>query len=109
MSQAVPEIRAHTPELADKGDLLANYLEINRNLRQRNALELDALAAKSSPRFLWSGAFLPFPNGKMMSAFADRRTYVLDGNKIDQQDHLGFDLASTKHADVPAANGGVVV
>jgi murein DD-endopeptidase MepM/ murein hydrolase activator NlpD len=108
MSQAVPEIRAHTPELADKGDLLANYLEINRNLRQHNADELDALAATSQPKFLWAGPFLTFPNGKMMSAFADRRTYLLDGNKVDQQDHLGFDLASTKHADVPAANSGVV-
>ena len=44
-----------------------------------------------------------------MSSFADRRTYVFDGKKVDQQDHLGFDLASVSSAPVPAANRGVVV
>ena len=44
-----------------------------------------------------------------MSSFADRRTYVFGGKKVDQQDHLGFDLASVSSAPVPAANRGVVV
>jgi murein DD-endopeptidase MepM/ murein hydrolase activator NlpD len=109
MSKVVPEIRSHTPDLADKGDLLANYLEINRSLRQRNGQELNDLARHSEQRFLWAGSFLPFPNGKMMSAFADRRSYVLNGKTLDQQDHLGFDLASTQQAAVPAANAGLVV
>lgn len=109
MAKAVPEIRSRTPELPDKGDLLANYLEINRELRKQNAQELDELGRRSEARFLWAGSFLPFPNGKMMSAFADRRSYVLEGKQVDQQDHLGFDLASTQQAEVPAGNAGKVV
>lgn len=44
-----------------------------------------------------------------MSTFADHRTYVFEGGDVDQQDHLGFDLASVSGAPVPAANRGVVV
>jgi murein DD-endopeptidase MepM/ murein hydrolase activator NlpD len=49
------------------------------------------------------------PNGKVMAAFADRRTYLYKGKVIDHQDHLGYDLAVTKQCPVPAANDGVVV
>jgi murein DD-endopeptidase MepM/ murein hydrolase activator NlpD len=44
-----------------------------------------------------------------MSHFADHRTYYFEGREVDQEDHLGFDLASVTHADVPASNSGVVV
>jgi len=43
-----------------------------------------------------------------MSAFADRRTYLYQGREVDQQTHLGFDLASVARAEVQAANRGVV-
>ena len=47
-------------------------------------------------------------SGQVMSSFADRRTYVYEGKEVDQQDHLGFDLASVRHAELEAANEGVV-
>ena len=43
-----------------------------------------------------------------MSSFADRRTYMYLGQEVDRQVHLGFDLASVRQAEVPAANNGVV-
>jgi murein DD-endopeptidase MepM/ murein hydrolase activator NlpD len=43
------------------------------------------------------------------SAFADRRSYTYGGQQVDQQTHLGFDLAVTRNTPVPAANDGVVV
>jgi murein DD-endopeptidase MepM/ murein hydrolase activator NlpD len=43
-----------------------------------------------------------------MSAFADRRTYVYSGREVDQQTHLGFDLAATRATPVPAGNDGKV-
>ena len=44
---------------------------------------------------LWRGAvFHPFTNTAVESAFADRRTYIYEGKEVDQQIHLGFDLAS---------------
>ena len=48
-------------------------------------------------------------NTKVFSNFAETRTYVYRGREIDTQVHLGFDLASTKQAPVPAANKGTVV
>ncbi len=109
LNKVVPEILAETPELTDRGDLLANYLQINRDLRKQNNAELRQLAARTRPEFFWKAAFLALPGGQVMSSFADRRTYQLGGREIDQQDHLGFDLASIARAEVPAANRGVVV
>ncbi len=55
------------------------------------------------------GAFVQPPNTKVFSNFAETRTYRYGGREIDTQVHLGFDLASTKQAPVPAANKGTVV
>jgi murein DD-endopeptidase MepM/ murein hydrolase activator NlpD len=44
-----------------------------------------------------------------MAGFAEHRSYVYNGREIDQQVHLGQDLASLKEAEVPAANNGLVV
>ncbi len=109
LAKVVTEIRAQTPDAPDTGNLLQNYLWINRELRKRNAAELAALGAKSQRRFLWKAPFLALPGGQVMSSFADHRTYIYGGREVDQEDHLGFDLASVARADVPAANDGVVV
>jgi murein DD-endopeptidase MepM/ murein hydrolase activator NlpD len=109
MNKVVPEILSHTPDLADQGDLLKNFLQINGELRRRNAAALHELAARSQPQFLWNASFQPQPNAKVMSAFADRRTYLHEGREVDRQDHLGFDLASLRGAAVPASNAGVVL
>jgi murein DD-endopeptidase MepM/ murein hydrolase activator NlpD len=109
MAKVVPEIMAQTPEIRDRGNLLDNYLAVNNELRKIDAEALKDLARKSQPEFLWTRPFLAMPNGKVMSAFADRRTYVYQGKDVDHQDHLGFDLAVTAHAPIPAANAGVVI
>ncbi len=109
MERVVPQILARTPEVKDQGDLLASYLVINRDLRRANAQSLAELATRSAPEFLWNEPFLQLPNTQSMASFADRRTYVYDGRDVDQQDHLGFDLASVRKAPVLAANRGNVV
>ncbi len=109
MARVVPAILSQTPELEDRGDLLSNYLEINNELRARNRATLRELAAQSRPEFLWTRAFEQMPNSKVTSTFADRRTYLYEGREVDEQTHLGFDLASTQQAEVPASNAGVVV
>jgi murein DD-endopeptidase MepM/ murein hydrolase activator NlpD len=43
-----------------------------------------------------------------MASFAEQRTYHYQGREIDRQDHLGYDLAVTKQAPIPAANDGVI-
>lgn len=109
LAKVVPEIVSQTPEVADQGSPLATYLEINRNLRKKNAVRLKELAERSEAKFLWSQPFLPMPNAAITAAFADRRTYVYGGKPIDQQDHLGFDMASVEHDAIPASNAGKVV
>lgn len=109
LARVVPEILENTPALASKGNLLDDYLQINRDLRRANADELRTLAGSSRREFLWKLPFLALPGGQVMSSFADRRTYFYQGREVDRQVHLGFDLASIARADVPSANAGVVV
>jgi len=109
LAKVVSEIRQQTPALEDRGGLLENYLQINRDLRKKNADELVTLGARSAGAFLWTEPFLPLPNAKVMSAFADQRTYVHAGREVDTQTHLGFDLAVVARTPVPAANRGVVL
>jgi hypothetical protein len=108
LNKVVPEIISQTSDFRDRGGVLENYLAINGELRQKNATELRELAARSAPEFLWTKPFVRMPNSQPMANFADRRTYVYNGRTVDHQDHLGFDLAITKRAPVPAGNRGRV-
>jgi hypothetical protein len=109
LNKVVPPIMAQNHELTDKGSLLENYLQINRDLRKVDNAELITISKTSKPQFLWSRPFLPMVNTKVMAHFADRRSYVYQGRTVDQEDHLGLDMAGLAHAPVPAANDGIVV
>jgi len=111
LAKVVPPILANTPsfKVSDPSNLLESYLAINRELRKENAKTLVALADKSAPDRLWQGTFKQLVNSAVESSFADQRTYVYKGQDVDQQVHLGFDLASLSHAAVHASNAGRVV
>jgi murein DD-endopeptidase MepM/ murein hydrolase activator NlpD len=109
MQKVTTEIMTQTPELTDKGVLLENYLQINRDLRKRNMAFRQELATKTQPAFMWREPFLPMVNTAIKANFADRRSYVYNDQSVDQQDHLGLDMASTRADKVPSANDGVVV
>ena len=47
--------------------------------------------------------------GARESYFADRRSYYYQGKKVDEQVHLGYDLAQTTNMPVRAANSGKVI
>jgi murein DD-endopeptidase MepM/ murein hydrolase activator NlpD len=108
MQKVTTEIMSQTPELQDKGSLLENYLQINRDLRKKDDALLVELAAKSHPGFLWHATFLPMLNTAIRANFAQRRAYVYQDQKVDEQNHLGLDMASVRADPVPAANDGVV-
>jgi len=91
------------------GDLLARFLKINGKMRVENNRVLAGLRKQSEPKFLWTQSFLQLANSKVESEFADVRSYIYNGKKVDQQVHLGFDLAVTAHTPVVAANDGRVV
>ena len=48
-------------------------------------------------------------NTQVEAAFADERDYIYQGEVIDHQTHLGFDLASLARSPVDCANDGKVV
>ncbi len=91
------------------GDLLARFLKINGELRRKNNQTLADLRLKTADHFLWTKPFTQLANSKVESQFADRRSYIYKGKKVDEQVHLGFDLSVTKHVAVAAANDGQVV
>jgi murein DD-endopeptidase MepM/ murein hydrolase activator NlpD len=111
LGRVVPAILQSSPELkvANPADLLDSFLSINRELRKQNNVKIAALARQSEPKILWQGAFRQLSNTAVEAGFADQRTYVYKGQSVDQQTHLGFDLASTSGAPVEAANQGKVV
>lgn len=90
-------------------DLVEGYLRVNRDLRRESEERLRAATATSVPRPLWDGAFHRQSRAAPMSSFGDRRTYTYGGDEIDQQVHLGVDLASVARAPVEATQNGVVV
>jgi murein DD-endopeptidase MepM/ murein hydrolase activator NlpD len=92
-----------------QGDLLTRFLKINGEMRRANNKTLADLRLKTEEKFLWTEPFMQLANSKVESAFADIRSYIYKGKKVDQQTHLGFDLAVGQHTPVPAANDGKVV
>jgi len=110
LARVVPPILERVPDLAaPDGGLVASFLGINGELRRRNAETIAGFASQTSSDTLWSGAFEQLANTKVESSFADHRTYFYKGQEVDQQVHLGFDLASTAHAPVHAGNSGAVL
>jgi murein DD-endopeptidase MepM/ murein hydrolase activator NlpD len=99
------------PSRTDFSDaaLAEAFLEVSVGLREQAAEARNRLAAASVPERLWSGSFLQMRNAQVMSRFGVRRTYVLDGEVLDEKEHQGFDLASVAMAEIPAANDGIVV
>jgi murein DD-endopeptidase MepM/ murein hydrolase activator NlpD len=110
LDRVVPAILEGTSEVKPEGDTLAKFLVINSELRKKNAEKIASFAKQTSPEMLWGGVvFHPFTNSAVESAFADQRTYVYKGKDVDQQTHLGFDLASLAGNPVVAANRGKVL
>lgn len=106
LTAKMPEFQSSFPETTD---LLQLYLRVNRDLRKTNDTQLLELAAKTAPQPLWQGSFLRQPRAANREPFGARRSYLFEGEQVDEQVHLGVDLASLAQAPVPVANSGVVV
>jgi hypothetical protein len=109
LSESFMQAKANELGVPTEGGLEQAYLEINGEMRRANEAKIRELCRDSSAERLWTGAFAQMPNTHVGARFAETRTYELDGRTIDTQVHLGYDLASTQHAEIPAASDGVVV
>jgi murein DD-endopeptidase MepM/ murein hydrolase activator NlpD len=86
------------------GDPVARFVKINSEMRRANNKTLSDLQYKTADHWLFSQPFTRQSNAQTEASFADLRNYIYQGKKIDQQVHLGYDLAVTQ-----ASNDGKIV
>jgi murein DD-endopeptidase MepM/ murein hydrolase activator NlpD len=91
------------------GDPVTRFVRINNEMRFANNKVLFELRTKTADKFLWSQPFARQSHSQAEANFADLRKYIYQGKQIDQQVHLGYDLAVTQHIGVEASNDGRVV
>jgi len=112
VGRVVPPIVANTPDMqlsTEPDKIVESFVRINSELRRRNSQTIADLSTKSATKMLWKDAFQPLANAAVEAKFADYRTYYSQGKEVDQQVHLGFDLAVTSQVPILAAQAGVVV
>ena len=88
---------------------IEKYLKINNELRRENHEVFYRLREETTPEKLWEGTWMRQKNAATMARFADHRDYYYQGEKVDEQVHLGVDLASLANSPISAANNGKVV
>ncbi len=85
------------------------FLKVNRQLRKENNLIFFNLRTRTGTDQLWKGTWARLKNAATMAGFGDRRKYYHKGKIIDEQVHLGVDLASLANSEVNASNRGRAV
>ncbi|MCP4746157.1 MAG: M23 family metallopeptidase [Desulfobacteraceae bacterium] len=108
LAAKMPEFQS---EFAGSAELsgLDLFLKVNRDLRKKNYETIKQIVAEPDNDLHWKGVFARLPKSANRAGFAEHRTYTFRNKTIDEQTHLGVDLASLKKSPVPAANTGKVV
>jgi hypothetical protein len=108
LRQNVPEFElgSHIPD--PSASLIEKFIAVNRDLRLANHETLKDVCNRTEATLYWEGPFLRLPRSAQRAGFADHRKYLYKGEIVDEQVHLGIDLASTAQSPVPAANRGRV-
>jgi len=105
LNRKIPEFQQHYPEM--QGEFIDKYLYANGIVRRKNNSRIADICANTDETRLWTGVFKRMA-GSSRAGFADHRTYTFGGRDVDRQVHLGMDIASTRRAEVKAANRGKV-
>jgi len=96
-------------EIDPKASDIDNFLKVNRDLRKKNNEVFFDLMKNVSSDKLWEGSWLRLKDAAPMARYADHRRYLYNGRLVDEQDHLGQDLASLANSPVDAENSGKVI
>ena len=86
-----------------------NYLKINKEFRKKDNELIYDLMKGVSPYQLWEGSWLCLKNAENKARYADHRRYLYNDKLVDEQDHLGIDLASIANDPVEAENSGKIL
>jgi len=109
LQQKMPEFQLD-PSLGEHWTPVEKFSYINQQQREIDNRKLGEIAKTGASSMLWDGTpFLRLPNAAPKAGFGDHRIYLYRGRVIDEQDHMGVDLASVQQSPVPAAQSGVVV
>ncbi len=106
LDKKIPEFMQYYPEMS--GTMVDKYLFTNNEVRIQNNNKISDLCGSPHKQRLWESKFHRMP-GSSRAGFADHRTYFYGSKPIDRQVHLGIDLASTRNAEVKAAEKGIVI
>lgn len=108
LGRKIPEFERAIRIEDPSASLIDKFIAVNRELRQASNTTLKNACKKSEAKQYWEGPFLRLPRSARQAGFADHRTYKYNGRTVDEQVHLGIDLAATACSRVPAANNGRV-
>jgi murein DD-endopeptidase MepM/ murein hydrolase activator NlpD len=108
LKRKLPEFSRFFDGNMGAASLIERFLFVNRDLRAANHQVVMAACEPSDAKLHWEGVFVRLPASARMAGFGDRRRYEYNGKVVDNQVHLGIDLASTALSAVPAANSGRV-
>lgn len=109
LNSKIPEFAQYYPEMSAKGGLIEQFLFVNNEVRKENATRIKEICSHTDAERYWQGRFVRMDRSSPMAGFAQYRTYFYQDKEVDNQVHLGVDLASLQRAEVGAANNGKVV
>jgi murein DD-endopeptidase MepM/ murein hydrolase activator NlpD len=110
----ITDLASSDPEYAQIDDRLEKLKAINETMRLKNEALIHKLSSNVSDEMIdqWKiKRFYPLKNGKKVASFGDHRYYYYNDKNhvISESYHVGYDLASTKMADIVSFNPGKVV
>ncbi len=110
----ITEVAKSDPEFAHIADPIERFRAVNETMRLKNEKLIHKLTSKISnePITKWEiHRFYPLKSAKLVADFGDERHYYYNDPKkeISRSYHVGYDLASVKHAPIIASNSGKVI
>ncbi len=106
LAAKMPQFEQYFPGV---DSLVEIFLKVNRELRAENRRALRDYGLQTLPSPQWTESFERMARAASKAQFGEKRSYFYKGEKIDEQTHLGVDLASISQAPILAANHGRVV
>ena len=102
------------PRFAHIANPLDRFRAVNETMRLDNEKRIHALASAIHKKTIthWKmHPFYPLKSAKLVADFGDERHYYYNDPKkeVSRSYHLGYDLASVRHAPIIASNAGKVL
>jgi hypothetical protein len=110
----ITDLASSDAEYSDIDDKLDKLRAVNETMRLKNEALIHKLSQHLSTEMLegWKiYKFYPLKNGKRVASFGDERHYYYHNknNEVSHSYHVGYDLASTRMANIKTSNDGKVV